>query len=88
MVDAEGYLCLADFGTTMLDVEDNWEIPSAGTLVFMPPEWLNEQEAYYGKRRPGDIWGVGVVLYEMLFGGLVCPVYHSSLSFVNTDRDK
>ncbi|KIJ31998.1 hypothetical protein M422DRAFT_105590, partial [Sphaerobolus stellatus SS14] len=69
MVDTGGHLRLADFGSARLDIEKNWNYHIAGTSVFMPPEYFTfTPKPFYGRRRPGDLWAVGVVMYEMLFG--------------------
>ncbi|KIJ28951.1 hypothetical protein M422DRAFT_54412 [Sphaerobolus stellatus SS14] len=69
MVDTGGHLRLADFRSARLDIEKNWNYHVAGTSVFMPPEYFTfTPKPFYGRQHPGDLWAVGVIMHEMLFG--------------------
>ncbi|MFY0562786.1 protein kinase domain-containing protein [Archangium lansingense] len=65
----EGTVKLLDFGLshlTLASAENAPHLPTAGTPAYMAPEqWRGETQ---GART--DIWAAGVVLYEMLTGGL------------------
>ncbi|KIJ32008.1 hypothetical protein M422DRAFT_53139 [Sphaerobolus stellatus SS14] len=79
MLGTDGHLRLGDFGTTMLDVDENWQYSVAGTYTFMALEWFNfGYTPYYGKRRPGDLWAAGMILFPMIFG--TSPYYGVTLS--------
>lgn len=64
----DGVLKLADFGFCKeLLKENDMTQTMVGSPIYMAPEVLKGQ-TYNCK---ADIWSMGVVLYEMLFG--VCP---------------
>jgi serine/threonine protein kinase len=63
-----GHLKLADFGfCKKLKNFDDLTQTSLGSPLYMAPEVLNG-DVYDSK---ADVWSVGIVLYEMLFGR--CP---------------
>jgi serine/threonine protein kinase len=76
LLDATGLPVLADFGIAVTECELRHEaITSIGTLAYMAPEQLEP-----GRRIDvrTDVYGLGVVLYELLAG--VRPYTHSLLS--------
>lgn len=64
---------LGDFGFCKM-LEVNMAQTMLGSPIYMAPEILKE-EIYTSK---ADIWSLGVVLFEMLFG--YCPFESSSIS--------
>lgn len=78
-----GSLKLIDFGIAAVVPDYTTHIErdyQAGTRNFMAPETFTDQ--YYGKKeesgykqgRPSDIWSLGCILYQMVFG--LPPFYH------------
>ena len=78
---SDGKVKLGDFGfCKMLQV--NMAQTMLGSPIYMAPEVLKE-EIYTLK---ADIWSLGVVLFEMLFG--YCPFQSSSISqLINVIKD-
>ena len=67
-------LKIADFGFCKELVKENDMAKShIGSPIYMAPEILSGE--YYDIK--ADIWSLGVVLYEMLFGR--CPYEESSI---------
>lgn len=69
----DGKVKLGDFGFCKM-LEVNMAQTMLGSPIYMAPEILKE-EIYTLK---ADIWSLGVVLFEMLFG--YCPFESSSIS--------
>jgi len=73
LIRADGMLKLVDFGLAVETTGDR--ITDAGTTFgtpsYAPPEWVQP-----GEIDPGawDVYGIGVVLYEMLTGEVAFPV--------------
>lgn len=66
----DGSVKVLDFGLArFMHMRETLEGQTAGTLAYMAPEVLRNEEAD-GR---ADIWSIGVVLYEMLAGALPFP---------------
>jgi serine/threonine protein kinase len=78
---SDGKVKLGDFGFCKM-LEVNMAQTMLGSPIYMAPEILKE-EIYTLK---ADIWSLGVVLFEMLFG--YCPFESSSISqLINVIKD-
>ena len=70
----DGKAKLGDFGFCKNLGRDKMTNTMLGSPVYMSPEVLQEQ--HYSSK--ADIWSLGVVLYEMLYG--FCPFESSSIA--------
>lgn len=62
LVDADGYVKLADFGMAKVSTEPLWTF--CGTMEYMSPEMIHSKG--YGKST--DWWSFGIFIYEMAVG--------------------
>lgn len=58
---------MGDFGLAR-DIDKTYDIAKTflGTMLYMSPERLNGDPYSYG----GDIWGIGMLIYEFVTGTL------------------
>lgn len=73
LLSEDNKIYLIDFGHAV-DLQNGMGVGLAGTLDFISPEMLLQQE--YGKDI--DIWEVGVLTYELLYG--IVPFYDQKIS--------
>lgn len=82
LMDADGYVLLADFGFAKHSTDDSFNYSMVGTVSYSAPEILSRQ----GHGAPADLWSFGVLIYEMLCsdtpfaGDDAWDVYRSTLS--------
>jgi serine/threonine protein kinase len=84
LVGADGYLCLADFGTAAkLTEESGWQLN--GTAAYMAPEVIasvgQSQRIWSGV----DWWSSGCVLHEMITKKMASPPFRSPGIFTNIE---
>ena len=74
MIDREGSTKLLDFGIAQFTSDPHERAVQAGTPYFMAPEVIDPRGGF-GPIGPGtDIYAIGAVLYQLLFGR---PVFES-----------
>ena len=67
LIDTEGHPYVTDFGLALHeDHQQQVRNQVAGTLAYMAPEQLRGDSQFLDGR--ADIWGLGVMLYELLAG--------------------
>lgn len=81
LLDADDNLKIADFGWSVHAVRNNRRGTVCGTLDFLAPE-MCEGQRYDASV---DVWSIGVLLYEMLFGA---PPFEESTEFHTKERIK
>lgn len=72
LLDTDGYVALADFGLAKIVEADQSSKTFCGTPDYIAPEIANG----YGYNKNVDWWGIGILIYEMLFGKT--PFYHKN----------
>lgn len=72
LIDAQGYIRLADFGLSKMEMKENNATSICGTPEYLAPEILYRQ----GHGKPVDWWCLGSVTYEMIVG--LPPFYSKS----------
>jgi serum/glucocorticoid-regulated kinase 2 len=89
LLDTEGHLRLADFGLAKhneeaLGKKDFMAQSFCGSPAYLSPEMLKKQ----GVTKAGDVYQVGVVLYEMLVS--IPPFYNDDMKtlFENIEKGK
>jgi len=71
LVDEDGYICFTDFGACKEESEENWRKEVHGTAYTTAPERLDGNGIWDGPRWPADLWSVGVIMHDLLFGDTV-----------------
>lgn len=64
LIDSTGHLRLADFGLTRFLAQGSKSSSFCGSPAYLSPEMVARLDTDYGV----DVYGLGVVLYEMLSG--------------------
>lgn len=77
LLDQDGHIKLADFGLSKEGVKDNETTKSfCGSPIYLCPEMLRNK----GFSKMSDIYGIGLVLYEMVAGNP--PFYSDEIQIV------
>eukprot|EP00820_Chromera_velia_P024260 Cvel_9124.t1-p1 / transcript=Cvel_9124.t1 / gene=Cvel_9124 / organism=Chromera_velia_CCMP2878 / gene_product=Protein kinase 2, putative / transcript_product=Protein kinase 2, putative / location=Cvel_scaffold518:75843-83843(+) / protein_length=1345 / sequence_SO=supercontig / SO=protein_coding / is_pseudo=false len=71
VIDSKGHALLTDFGLSKEGVEREDASSFCGSVAYLAPEMLKRK----GHGAAVDLYGLGVLLYEMLTG--IPPFYHS-----------
>lgn len=81
LLDSHGNLKIADFGWSVHAVRNNRRDTVCGTLDFLAPEMCEGLRYDYSI----DVWSIGILLYEMLFGS---PPFEESSEVQTKERIK
>jgi len=87
LIDSEGHIRLADFGLAKQDQKavgkrDFKASSFCGSPAYLAPEMLKKQ----GVSKSGDVYQVGVVLYEMMVG--IPPFYNDNMKILYENIEK
>jgi len=84
LLDADGHIRLADFGLAKQGKEgqDVKAQSFCGSPAYLAPEMLKKE----GVTKAGDVYQVGVVLYEMLVG--IPPYYNDNIKILYQNIEK
>mmetsp|Transcript_31105 Transcript_31105/g.75866 ORF Transcript_31105/g.75866 Transcript_31105/m.75866 type:complete len:516 (-) Transcript_31105:407-1954(-) len=85
LVDAKGYLRLADFNACRIYGSKNMSTKSIGTPGYMAPEILSGKETHGASP---DFWGVGVCTYRLLHGHQAWPFPYKSHEGILLSRNE
>ncbi|XP_065170694.1 ribosomal protein S6 kinase 2 beta isoform X2 [Atheta coriaria] len=66
LLDSDGHIALTDFGLSKLPLEEDKAYSFCGTIEYMAPEVVSRK----GHSFAADWWSFGVLMFEMLTGGL------------------
>lgn len=66
LLDSDGHISLTDFGLSKEALNDQKAYSFCGTVEYMAPEVINRK----GHTMAADWWSFGVLMFEMLTGGL------------------
>jgi aurora kinase/aurora kinase A len=80
LLDANDDTKIGDFGWTVHSIEDK-RGTICGTIDYLAPELVNHEKYDSG----ADIWCLGVIMYEMLYG---CPPFGAATKAETMDRIK
>lgn len=87
LIDRKGHIRLADFGLAKqnengMGKKDFKAQSFCGSPAYLPPEMLKKQ----GVSKSGDVYQIGVVLYEMLVG--IPPFYNDNMKILYENIEK
>ncbi len=84
LIDSEGHIRLADFGLAKQGEEGKKFVAQSfcGSPAYLAPEMLKQQ----GITVAGDVYQIGVVLYEMLVG--IPPYYNDNIKVLYQNIEK
>ena len=87
LIDKKGHIRLADFGLAKqneqgMGKKDFKAQSFCGSPAYLPPEMLKKQ----GVSKSGDVYQIGVVLYEMLVG--IPPFYNDNMKILYENIEK
>lgn len=77
MIDADGHVCLIDFGMAKRGVKGSGEAGDAKTFCGTPEYLAPEIISKVGYGKAADWWALGSIVFELLTGQL--PFYHQNV---------
>jgi serine/threonine protein kinase len=83
LVRANGRALIGDFGSSRFKDEDSTLTGDTGTVHYAAPELFEEDAVLSGKV---DVFGFGLILYELFTGSAVFPICLSGLEVIRRRR--
>lgn len=74
LIDSKGHIKLTDFGLVDENDKSQLSMTICGSIPYLAPEMVKEE----GVNHSADLYAIGVILYEMIFG--TTPFYNDNIT--------